>query len=176
VKADGQIQLNREGRVESTTADIDSGRITAGSSTKYARSIFESSLTPTSAGEPGPEPQGHCRRPPWIELHGINPFWATETSFLGPGAHIHRVSCSCPHGNPCVWSCLCWSPDPHVNDLDLPLGAVAPDLWERAVNLKSVLSSLRSRNHQYHLSLRQPLCPSKILPLRIPQILWGDLR
>jgi hypothetical protein len=43
------------------------------------------------------------------------------------------------------WSILCWSPDPHVNDIDLPAGAVAPDLWDTAVHLKSVLTSLRSR-------------------------------
>jgi hypothetical protein len=44
------------------------------------------------------------------------------------------------------WSILCWSPDPHVNDIDLPAGAVAPDFWDKAEHFKSVLTSLRSRN------------------------------
>jgi hypothetical protein len=67
------------------------------------------------------------------------------------------------------WSILCWSPDPHVDDIDLPRGAVAPDLWDRAAILKSVLSSLRSRNLDAsivldgvipHAALRQRLLSS----------------
>ena len=80
-----------------------------------------------------------------------------------PDSHLHPISWWPADGSPCnlswdkmpgheskplilPWSILCWSPDPHVDDLDLPLGAVAPDLWDRAVHLKSVLTSLRSRN------------------------------
>ena len=40
----------------------------------------------------------------------------------------------------------------------MPLGAVAPDLWDRAVSLKSALSSLRSRN------LADSIVPDGVIP------------